>query len=92
MSEDGEPDWVIDVDVPPVQPTAEQQVLLTELEEVLASFGLRAAEPRAVVETVAPLVHKLHESGMTPDRIAAHSRIRPEGVARILSGDLGGPK
>jgi len=86
-----EHDWAIDVDVPPVQPTVEQQLLLADLERVLASFGMQPAEPRAVTTVVAPLVHQLHESGMTQDRIAAHSRIRPEDVARILDGDLRGP-
>jgi hypothetical protein len=29
---------------------------------------------------------------MAADRIAAHSRIRPEGISRILSGDLSDPE
>jgi hypothetical protein len=92
MCADGQPDWVIDVDAPPARPTEEQKALLAELERVLASFGQRAVEPRGVIAVVAPLVRELHDSGMAADRIAAHSRIRPEGISRILSGDLSDPE
>ena len=92
MGVDGESDWVIDVDAPASRPTVEQRVLLAELERVLASFGPRPAELGQVIEVVAPLVRELHDSGMAPHRIAAHSRIRPEVVARILSGDLSAPE
>lgn len=85
MDADDEPDWVIDLASPPVRPTVEQAALLAELERTLARFGSRPADPHVIAGVVAPLVHGLHESGMTANSIAAHSRIRPEGIARILA-------
>ena len=81
-----EPDWTIQFDEQPEQLTDRQVALLDELERVLSSFGRRPEDPDAVMRGIRPVVVALHETGLSTERIADNSRVRPEGVKRLLGG------
>lgn len=80
-----DPDWVIRcTGVESFCPTQYQRQLIDEIERMILRFGRRPEDPTAVVKSVTPLVMHLVESGMSPDEISAHTRLRPQGVALIV--------
>ena len=85
MSDGREPDWEFWVeDGPPPALTDEQRELFVELERIVSSFGAQPSEADAFIRAVTPTLEALRESGLSAQRIAGHSRIRPETVARLL--------
>lgn len=80
------PDWEIWVEHgPPPALTAEQTELFAELERVLSAMSPDPRDETTAVAALAPVVAALHGTGLSAKRIADNSRIRPEGVERLLS-------
>lgn len=79
------PDWEFWVeDGPPPALTDEQTQLFAELERVLSMLGPEPKDETAAIAALTPVIVALHDTGLSAKRIADNSRIRPEGVERLL--------
>lgn len=82
------PDWTIRIPGPEAdQLTAHQRALLDLVEAELPASREEALDVPALEARVASILRALHRSGLTADRIADHSRLRPDFVARIAGAD-----
>ena len=81
----GEPDWSVSSDRPSEAVTPQQRQLLEEIEEAISTPGSRQPDPETVMQQLRPLVLALRASGLSARRIADNSRIRPDGVERLLA-------
>ncbi|WP_336646806.1 hypothetical protein [Microbacterium sp. USHLN186] len=79
------PDWSLTVEDGPPVLTEEQRELLAKLERKVTDTGPDPTDGDAVVVATLRLVLvALRESGLSTQRIADHSSLRLESIARIL--------
>lgn len=81
-----EPDWTIRIPGSEPDPlTARQRDLLVRLGAALPTSRRDAPDPSVIETTVSSIVRELVASGLSAERIADHSRLRPPFVAKIVS-------
>lgn len=82
------PDWIIHIPgSSPSRLTARQRELLDGLEDVLRDVDRTSRDEPAIRASITPIVRALTDAGMSPDEIADNSRLRPQFVRAIVSGD-----